>query len=263
MKKRNRMVGYAGWLMALVLCGAGPTTAPATQPSRDELVASLNRANQLLREAQAKCAAALKATTEYKTAREKRVAAEATLARARKAGSAQDKLAASHDFVVADQTVKNLESTAIATDPDVKSATQSRAVAQAAISTFDSSHTEALIAEQSKFANDPIHVAIREGRITTGMTEEEADVAFRNRKRRNLEEGTGGGGGTINMSVNQALGTVNAPPGTLVRKTHDDLLIGQRVTFTKYLRYMNGSEYRIDEVGVLIRDGKVIEIYGQ
>ncbi len=175
-------------------------------------------------------------------------------------------MSASHDFVVIDQKIKTLEKKAVESDPAIKTANMAIASAKEKLDEEEQGRINLAAVERRRIENDPIRVAILKGTIITGMTEENASSAFANRKRRNLEEGKGGAsdGVAIDMSVGQALGTFNPPPQNLIRKTQDDFESGaKRVTFTRYLRYMNGGERRVDEVVVVIRDGKVTQVTGQ
>jgi len=227
---------------------------------------SLDEAIRQRQAAVTACLARIRSTPSYRAEGEKRDLAAAKLEFSRKYGSPEDRLKSSHDFVVIDQKLKAMEKKAVEADPAIKSADAAIGLVKAKLDDDEQARISAAAAERQRIANDPINVAIREGKIIVGMTEGNASSAFANRKRRNFEEGHGGGssGVGIDMSMSQAMGTFNVEPQNLIRKTQDDFESGaKRVTFTRYLRYMNGGERRTDEVVVIIRDGKVTQVMGQ
>jgi hypothetical protein len=147
-----------------------PTTAPSTQPSGDA-VAEAKAAEQ---RAENDCLAAVHRTPEYLSASSELRAAEMKLAVARRAGTAQDRLKASHVAVVARERVKKIENDAIASDDRVSAAREKVASAIAAKN------------------NDPIAVAIKRHLLVVGMTIKQADEAMGQASKKVMQESATG-----------------------------------------------------------------------
>jgi len=169
--------------MALVCLAAGPATKPTTRPdATNALQAALADAQSNIAKAREAVMARCRETAEYRSASKDREAKEQTLDAARRDGTPQDRLAASSAFVKADQAVKKLEASALASDKNLADAAAKEAVIKSQIRTIAAERREreasAAKAAQDAKDNDPIQVAIRQGRLVAGMDEGQAKEAI-------------------------------------------------------------------------------------
>ena len=222
---------------------AAPTTQPTTRPATvAEAQAAVNAAKTL-------ALAKLVASSEYKQKKAVADAAMAKLQQARETGTPEDRLAASHDYVVANAPVKAMEETAFKSDPDV-------AAAEAELQRVRTAAAEAVkrIQEAKRPPpppapnNDPMDEAMRKGKIVLGMTEDQAERAYHNRWASNQVEGE----------------DLERRRENHFTKGLDELGDGVRsITYKRSAVYASGEVFVGDQVTVRFRDGKAIQIFGQ
>lgn len=98
---------------------AGQTSPPATQSSSPSKPLSTSEASAQMQSAEREALDRLHATDPYKEAKAKADSLESKLKEARLHGTPQEKLSASHDFITANQNLKNMETAEMAADPRV------------------------------------------------------------------------------------------------------------------------------------------------
>jgi hypothetical protein len=116
-----------GGAVAAAQSVAGKQAASATQP----VPLSVSDADSLVKSAEHDALTRFHVTERYKQAKTEADASAEKLKQARLHGTAQEKLGASHDFVVANEKLKDMEATVVAADPDVIEATKLLGVAEA------------------------------------------------------------------------------------------------------------------------------------
>src|SRR5688572_26691704 len=153
-----------------------PATRPATLPAG---VAGAERAAaEAKRRADAAAAAVEKAkadgvrrlesSREYKDALAEQEARQKALEKARASGTPQEKLDASAAFTKARQLVEKMRADSIAKDEVLKKAVAAKSAADLEL-VRAGKHAAA-----EREANDPVNVAIRQGKFIKGMTESQA-----------------------------------------------------------------------------------------
>lgn len=253
-------------LFVLMALGASPATQPTTRPTTQSLAASVQAAEADVKQAEAACLAQLRSTLTYAGLKDKADRAMARLKEVRSSGTPQERIAASHDFVMLNEQIKKMEAAAIASDPAVKVALDRVKTATVALEDVESlERNERLTAQaaaRAKEANDPILKGVSEGRIILGMSEDQAAQAFSHRTKFNSESGGSYGGRAVSIRASEV--PFSVPPTTVFKRSRDDLSPDvQRVRLERYMRYMNGAERLQDQVTVTIEGGKVIQIFDQ
>jgi len=153
-----------------------PATRPATLPAG---VAGAERAAaEAKRRADAAAAAVdkakadgvrrLESSREYKDALAEQEARQKALEKARASGTPQEKLNASAAFTKARQAVEKMRAESVQKDDALKKALAAKSAADA-----DLLRAEKHAAAERE-ANDPVTIAVRQGKFVKGMTEEQA-----------------------------------------------------------------------------------------
>lgn len=261
MKSINVKSLFAGVLGSLVIAIAlgiqKPETRPTTFPATTQPVeTSLANLKQAERSAEQDAMATLRKTQDYKAAKAKADAAQSKLESARASGSAEQKLSASHDFVIVDQVVKGMERKAIESSPQVATARTKIKDAQEKTARDLREEKIAQAEERLRIENDPINVAIRSGRITVGMTEDQAFEAYKNRKESNQ---TANGPRYSAGEFNPNRMAIPAKPVISFKKvenfTREDV---KGISFRRY-----SDDYLEDRVDVTIKNGRVLVTMSQ
>lgn len=165
---RLHIVGYC---LLLLAAGAKPATQPTTKPAAVSAAEKAVKDAEIhLRKAEAACITNLSKTTEYQEKKAAADAAERKLEQARQHGTPQERLQASHDFIEANEPVKELVEQAKRNDPDVSHAKDRLLRSQNELAVANATAVAEQHAAAERAANDPIQKAIREHKVVKGMS---------------------------------------------------------------------------------------------
>lgn len=235
-----RIYAFAFSILFATTSFSAPTTSPSTQPSLADLQKSRDAAEASLIAVKKSSLESLKQTPEYRIAVADRDLLESKLNQARQSGSQQDRLDASRKFVAAKERVRKMEEAAVDGNQAVKDASDEVDRLLQAIEKRKKEISAAIL-------NDPMNVAIGEGKVVLGMTEDQAEHAFKNKSPRQWSGRVvpAGIGGYITF-----------------RKTENNLGSYRQVTFVRIQEVGDGRENELDRTTVTIaEDGKVKQIF--